>query len=95
MRNSDTPPTPPFPPPEAIDPPKNGSWFADWLRQRRFSNVQIAERLGVTPMTIYNYTRSLEPLKPAVLLALDAVDAADAEDRQRLRNSEKIVGGGA
>lgn len=80
-----------FPPTDAVDAPKNGIWFSEWLRQRRFSHVQIAERLGVTTATISNYTRSTEPLRTVFLLALDAIDAADIEERRR----SKIMGGGA
>ena len=65
---------------------KNGQWLTRWLDERRFSDVQIAERLGVTPATIANYKRQTWPLKRYFVLALEAIDAADLEQRLAQRN---------
>lgn len=65
---------------------RNGAWFAQWLADRRFTDVEIAKRLGVTTTTIWNYKRSEGELKPNILLALEAIDKEDLERRQALRN---------
>jgi transcriptional regulator with XRE-family HTH domain len=78
---------------------KNGPWFKQWLELRRFTDVEIADRLGVTTATIWNYKRSNEPLKHSILLALDAIDAADLQERlayrSRLMGDPPPAGGGA
>ena len=67
-------------------PTRNGSWFRSWLKARRFSDRYIAERLGVTAVTIGNWKRNGE-LKPAIVLALAQIDAEDLGERIRTAGS--------
>lgn len=67
------------------DEPKNGNWFCNWLRARRFTDAEIAQRTGLTTATIGNYKRQTTELKLTFLLALEAIDASDLEQRLQER----------
>lgn len=73
-------------PSNSAEPVKNGAWFREWLSLRRFSDIEISERLGVTTQTIWNYKQAEAALKPSILLALDAIDAADLTERLAYRS---------
>ena len=67
----------------------DGYWFSDWLDRRRFTDSDIAERLGVSPATIWRWKKSPDQLATTVILALRAIDDADIAERVKASNGGK------
>jgi transcriptional regulator with XRE-family HTH domain len=67
----------------------DGDWFSAWLDRRRFTDSDIADRLGVSPATIWRWKKSPEQLAMTVILALRAIDDADIAERVKASSGGK------